>query len=143
MHKGVDFGVPTGTPIYAAGEGVVEQSGWAGGYGRFVLLRHNQHLETAYGHMSRIAASSAVGQHVHQGQVIGYVGMTGDATGPHLHFEVRKDGSQVNPISVTPPVSTGLEGNALIAFLKTADQWEKRFAALTDGNRFAAGGTQP
>ena len=138
MHKGVDFGVPTGTPIYAAGDGVVEQSGWAGGYGRFVLIRHNEHMETAYGHMSRIAMHSSAGQHVHQGEVIGYVGMTGDATGPHLHYEVRKDGSQVNPISVTMPVNTGLEGRALVAFLKTAEEREQRFAALSDGNRYAA-----
>jgi len=138
MHKGVDFGVPTGTPIYAAGDGVILQSGWAGGYGRFVLIRHNEHLETAYGHMSRIAAASSIGQHVHQGQIIGYVGMTGDATGPHLHYEVRKDGSQVNPISITMPVNTGLEGHALVAFLKSAEAQEKRFAAITDGNRYAA-----
>jgi murein DD-endopeptidase MepM/ murein hydrolase activator NlpD len=86
MHKGVDFGVPTGTPIYAAGDGTIEFAGWAGGYGKFVKIRHNAHMETAYGHMSRIAA--AQGQPVHQGEIIGYVGMTGDATGPHLHYEV-------------------------------------------------------
>jgi murein DD-endopeptidase MepM/ murein hydrolase activator NlpD len=138
MHKGVDFGVPTGTPIYAAGDGVIEFSGWAGGYGRFVKIKHNPHMETAYGHMSRIAATSAIGQHVHQGQVIGYVGMTGDATGPHLHFEVLKDGSQVNPINVTIPPATGLEGSELVAFQKAADEKEKRFAALVDGVQFAA-----
>jgi murein DD-endopeptidase MepM/ murein hydrolase activator NlpD len=138
MHKGVDFGVPTGTPIYAAGDGVVEQAGWAGGFGRLVVIRHNQHMETAYGHMSRFASCAAAGQHVHQGEIIGYVGMTGDATGPHLHYEVRKDGSQVNPVSVTVPVNTGLEGHALVAFLKSAQDREQRFAALTDGNRFAA-----
>ena len=130
MHKGVDFGVPTGTPIYAAGDGVIEYAGWAGGYGRFVKIRHNPHMETAYGHMSRIA--SAIGQHVHQGQVIGYVGMTGDATGPHLHYEVVKDGTQVNPISVTIPVNTGLEGGALVAFQKTVEERDLRFASLID-----------
>jgi murein DD-endopeptidase MepM/ murein hydrolase activator NlpD len=138
MHKGVDFGVPTGTPIYAAGEGVVEFSGWAGGYGRFVKIKHNPHMETAYGHMSRIALTTTVGHHVSQGQIIGYVGMTGDATGPHLHYEVLKDGSQVNPINVTIPASTGLEGGALVAFLKTADEREQRFAALIDGPQVAA-----
>jgi murein DD-endopeptidase MepM/ murein hydrolase activator NlpD len=130
MHKGVDFGVPTGTPIYAAGDGVIEYAGWAGGYGRFIKIRHNPHMETAYGHMSRIA--SVIGQHVHQGQVIGYVGMTGDATGPHLHYEVVKDGAQVNPINVTVPASTGLEGGALVAFRKTVDEREERFASLID-----------
>ena len=131
MHKGVDFGAPTGTPIYAAGDGTVEFSGWAGGYGHFVKIRHNPHMETAYGHMSRLAAT--VGEHVHQGEVIGYVGMTGDATGPHLHYEVIKDGTQVNPISVTIPVNTGLEGSAMVAFLKTVDEREQRFAAIADG----------
>ncbi len=138
MHKGVDFGVPTGTPIYAAGDGVVEYAGWAGGYGRFIKIRHNQHMETAYGHMSRFASVAATGQHVHQGQVIGYVGMTGDATGPHLHYEVLKDGSQVNPISVTVPVDTGLEGGDLVAFRKTVEDREQRFAAITDGIQFAS-----
>jgi murein DD-endopeptidase MepM/ murein hydrolase activator NlpD len=138
MHKGVDFGVPTGTPIYAAGDGVVEFSGWAGGYGRFVKIKHNPHMETAYGHMSRIALTTAVGHHVSQGQVIGYVGMTGDATGPHLHYEVLKDGSQVNPINVTMPVNSGLEGGALVAFLKTAEEREQRFAAIVDGPQVAS-----
>jgi murein DD-endopeptidase MepM/ murein hydrolase activator NlpD len=138
MHKGVDFGVPTGTPIYAAGDGVIEFSGWAGGYGRFVKIKHNPHMETAYGHMSRIALTSAIGHHVSQGQIIGYVGMTGDATGPHLHYEVLKDGSQVNPINVTIPANSGLEGGALVAFLKTADEREQRFAALIDGPQVAA-----
>jgi murein DD-endopeptidase MepM/ murein hydrolase activator NlpD len=142
MHKGVDFGVPTGTPIYAAGDGVVEFSGWAGGYGRFIKIKHNPHMETAYGHMSRIALTSAIGQRVHQGQIIGYVGMTGDATGPHLHYEVLRDGSQVNPINVTIPPSTGLEGSELIAFQKNADEKEQRFAALTDGVQFAAARTK-
>jgi murein DD-endopeptidase MepM/ murein hydrolase activator NlpD len=138
MHKGVDFGVPTGTPIYAAGDGVIEFSGWAGGYGRFVKIKHNPHMETAYGHMSRIALTSTIGHHVSQGQIIGYVGMTGDATGPHLHYEVLKDGSQVNPINVTIPANSGLEGGALVAFLKTADEREQRFAALIDGPQVAA-----
>jgi murein DD-endopeptidase MepM/ murein hydrolase activator NlpD len=138
MHKGVDFGVPTGTPIYAAGDGVIEQSGWAGGYGRFVMIKHDAHTETAYGHMSRIATAATMGARVHQGQVIGYVGMTGDATGPHLHYEVRKNGSQVNPISITGTVVAGLEGNALVSFLKTVDERETRYASLIDGTQFAA-----
>jgi murein DD-endopeptidase MepM/ murein hydrolase activator NlpD len=138
MHKGVDFGVPTGTPIYAAGDGVIEQAGWAGGYGRFVKIRHSPHTETAYGHMSRFAAHTTVGQYVRQGEVIGYVGMTGDATGPHLHYEVLKDGAQVNPISVTIPTQTGLEGIDLVGFCKIVNDREAQFAQLTDGSRIAA-----
>jgi murein DD-endopeptidase MepM/ murein hydrolase activator NlpD len=88
--------------------------------------------------MSRIASAASIGQHVHQGEVIGYVGMTGDATGPHLHYEVIKDGEQVNPISVMIPINTGLEGSALVAFLKTANEREDRFAALIDGVQVAA-----
>jgi murein DD-endopeptidase MepM/ murein hydrolase activator NlpD len=138
MHKGVDFGAPTGAPIYAAGDGVVEVSGWAGGYGRFVKIRHNPHNETAYGHMSRIAAGAAAGAHVRQGEIIGYVGMTGDATGPHLHYEVLKDGAQVNPTTVTGlPTSIALDGPRLTAFLKTVDEREQKFAQLTDGARVA------
>jgi hypothetical protein len=87
--------------------------------------------------MSRIAGTSSIGQHVHQGQVIGYVGMTGDATGPHLHYEVLRDGSQINPINVTVPPSTGLEGSELVAFQRMADEREQRFAALADGAKFA------
>ena len=91
MHKGVDFGVPTGTPIYAAGEGTIEFAGWAGGYGRFVKIKHNPHMETAYGHMSRIALNiNSRPACVPRVRSIGYVGMTGDATGPHLHYEVLK-----------------------------------------------------
>jgi murein DD-endopeptidase MepM/ murein hydrolase activator NlpD len=138
MHKGVDFAVPTGTPIYAAGDGTVEMSGWAGGYGRYVRIRHNTVMETAYGHMSRIAPSTIIGQHVHQGQVIGYVGMTGEATGPHLHFEMIRNGVQVNPASVTIPVSTGLEGSELVAFRQSIADRDQRFAALINGVQFAA-----
>ena len=117
--------------------GVIEYAGWAGGYGRFVKIRHNPHMETAYGHMSRIAATQ--GESVRQGQVIGYVGMTGDATGPHLlHYEVVKDGAQVNPINVTVPVNNGLEGSELVAFRRTVDEREERYAALADGVQFAA-----
>lgn len=138
MHKGVDFAVPTGTPIYAAGDGVIEMSGWAGGYGRYVRIKHNTAMATAYAHMSRIAPGSAIGLHVHQGQVIGYVGMTGEATGPHLHYEVIRNGIQVNPASVAIPVDTGLEGSELVAFRQTVGEREQRFAALVSGAQFAA-----
>jgi murein DD-endopeptidase MepM/ murein hydrolase activator NlpD len=138
MHKGVDFAVPTGTPIYAAGDGTVEQSGWAGGYGRYIRIRHNANTATAYGHLSRIAAAAAPGRHVRQGEVIGYVGMTGMATGPHLHYEVLKNGTQVNPISVTIPLNNSLEGRELVAFRQMRADSEQRFAALLSGVEVAA-----
>jgi murein DD-endopeptidase MepM/ murein hydrolase activator NlpD len=103
LHTGVDLASPEGTPIYAAGDGIVERAGWASGYGRFVLLKHVNGFETGYGHMSRIADITKPGATVRQGQIIGYVGHTGDATGPHLHFEIRINGHFVDPLSVKLP----------------------------------------
>jgi murein DD-endopeptidase MepM/ murein hydrolase activator NlpD len=96
FHPGVDIAVSQGTPIKAAGDGVVKMAGPNGGYGNFTLIDHGGGLATGYGHQSRIAVS--VGQHVSTGQVIGYVGSTGTSTGPHLHWEVRVNGSPVNPM---------------------------------------------
>ncbi|HEY8682815.1 MAG TPA: peptidoglycan DD-metalloendopeptidase family protein [Rhodanobacter sp.] len=101
-HKGVDYAAPSGTPIHAAGDGVIKYKGWMNGYGNFVIIQHTKSISTAYGHMSRFA-NERVGQHVSQGQVIGFVGMTGLATGPHLHYEFRVDGQQRNPQTVTLP----------------------------------------
>ena len=103
LHTGVDLAASEGTPIFAAGDGVVERSGWDSGYGRFVMIKHVNGFETAYGHMSRIADITQVGDTVRQGQIIGYVGHTGFATGPHLHFEVRINGNFVDPLSVKLP----------------------------------------
>ena len=114
MHEGIDLGVPAGTPVFAAGDGVVEQARWAGGYGRWMKLRHSGGWETAYGHLSRWAARP--GQHVRQGQVIAYSGSTGEATGPHLHYEVIENGVKVNPAGARIPAGSILEGRALAAF---------------------------
>jgi len=100
MHKGIDFAVPTGTPVMAAGAGTIQQEGWAGGYGNFILLNHGNSYATAYGHLSRFAPGVHPGSHVRQGQVIAYSGATGLATGPHLHYEIRINGVQVNPAGV-------------------------------------------
>ena len=96
FHPGVDIAVSQGTPIKAAGDGVVKMAGTNGGYGNFTLIDHGGGLATGYGHQSRIAVS--VGQHVSTGEVIGYVGTTGTSTGPHLHWEVRVNGSPVDPM---------------------------------------------
>jgi len=125
MHKGVDFGAPTGTPIYAAGSGVIEKSEFSGSYGRFVLLRHTGEVETAYAHMSRFAKGVYPGARVNQGDVIGYVGTSGRSTGPHLHFEVRVNKQQVNPLSVSMPVGRVLKG-------KTLDQFENGQTKIKD-----------
>lgn len=95
LHAGIDIGAPMGAPIYAADSGSVTFAGWAGGYGNFVTIDHGNGLVTAYGHQSRIAVSS--GTSVQRGDVIGYIGSTGDSTGPHLHFEVREDGTAKDP----------------------------------------------
>jgi murein DD-endopeptidase MepM/ murein hydrolase activator NlpD len=96
MHQGIDIGVGTGTPIKAAAGGTIIYCGWESGYGNLVVIDHGGNLATAYGHQSSIAV--ACGQQVAQGDVIGYVGCTGHCTGPHLHFEVRIDGSPVDPL---------------------------------------------
>lgn len=96
MHAGIDLASPTGTPIYATADGVVDRAEWFGGYGNMVEIDHGKGIATRYGHMSRIAAKS--GQRVKRGELIGYVGSTGRSTGSHLHYEVRIDGRAVNPV---------------------------------------------
>lgn len=100
MHKGVDFGAPIGTAVYAAGDGTVEIAGKKGQYGNYVRLRHNNTYATAYAHLQRFAKGISIGSRVKQGQIIAYVGNTGLSTGPHLHFEVLIDSKQVNPMGV-------------------------------------------
>lgn len=97
MHSGIDIANSFGTPIYATADGEVVQSGWAGGYGNIVQIHHGNGIETIYGHNSRVIA--AVGQTVKKGQVIAYLGSTGRSTGPHLHYEIRVNGTAVDPIS--------------------------------------------
>lgn len=115
FHAGVDLAAASGTPIHAAADGRVLQAGWHGGYGQEVEIAHGSGLETHYGHMSRIAAS--IGEVVHKGQVIGWVGSTGLSTGPHVHFEVTKNGRPINPLSVKMDYGPGhLEGEKLHQF---------------------------
>ncbi|MBF0368459.1 MAG: peptidoglycan DD-metalloendopeptidase family protein [Magnetococcales bacterium] len=102
-HKGVDYAAPKGTPIRSSGNGKVVFKGRKGGFGNLVIIRHNSKYTTAYAHMTRYARNLKRGQRVKQGQVIGYVGATGAATGPHLHYEVRVNGKQVNPLSIQMP----------------------------------------
>ncbi len=116
MHKGIDFAVATGTPIFAAGDGIIVFRGIARGYGNFVKIKHNESLTTAYGHMSRIARKTTYGHRVKQGEVIGYVGQTGKATGPHLHFEVKVAGHHTNPMKVKLPNSFKIEDKDLNKF---------------------------
>jgi murein DD-endopeptidase MepM/ murein hydrolase activator NlpD len=104
-HKGTDYAAPTGTPIWAAGNGRVIFAGRKGGYGNVVIIDHGKGISTVYGHMSRFGRSLRVGRSVSQGDTIGYVGMTGLATGPHLHYEYRVKGVQKNPASLPMPTT--------------------------------------
>jgi murein DD-endopeptidase MepM/ murein hydrolase activator NlpD len=97
FHKGVDYEAHAGTPVMATADGLVEDVGWRGNYGNYILVRHSGRLETAYAHLAGFAAAVAPGTMVHRGEVIGYVGMTGVATGPHLYYEVIVDGRQIDP----------------------------------------------
>ena len=116
MHKGVDFGAPIGTPIFAAGSGIVEEIGFKGGFGRYIRIRHAGGLSTGYGHMSRFNSHLYRGAKVNQGEVIAYVGNSGRSTGPHLHFEMISNGRQINPLTIKTPVGRVLEGAQLAQF---------------------------
>jgi murein DD-endopeptidase MepM/ murein hydrolase activator NlpD len=115
-HQGIDFGAGTGTPILAAGDGVVAQAGPWGGYGNWLRIRHTGGWDTGYGHISRYASGIHPGVHVRQGQVVAYVGATGLATGPHLHYEIWQNGQRVNPIGAKVPQGTVLAGGELARF---------------------------
>jgi murein DD-endopeptidase MepM/ murein hydrolase activator NlpD len=116
MHKGLDFAAPTGTPIYAAGDGVVQRANRFSSYGNYIKIRHNDKYSTAYAHLHKIAKGIRKGARVKQGQVIGTVGSTGRSTGPHLHYEVIVNGKQVNPHSIDLPIGEKLKGNDLTKF---------------------------
>ncbi|MBR4475767.1 MAG: peptidoglycan DD-metalloendopeptidase family protein [Alphaproteobacteria bacterium] len=117
-HKGVDFRASTGTPIPAAGAGRVVARGFNRGHGNYVKIRHNGTYETLYAHMSKFAKNVVVGTNVRQGQTIGYVGSTGLSTGPHLHYEVIKNGTHVNPLTVKLPAISNLNDTDKKKFLE-------------------------
>jgi len=119
-HKGVDYAAPIGTPIRAAGDGKIIFRGRKGGYGRVIIIRHGSHYSTLYGHMSAFNSKVRLGSHVRQGQVIGYVGMSGLATGPHLHYEFRVNGVHRNPLTVKLPQAKPIEARYRDDFLRHA-----------------------
>jgi murein DD-endopeptidase MepM/ murein hydrolase activator NlpD len=132
LHSGIDFAARTGTPIYAAGDGVVKVIKWYGGYGRYIKIRHNSKYSTAYGHMSRFKRGLRRGHKVKQGQVIGYVGSTGRSTGPHLHYEVHKRGKSINPKNLKTQSKITLKKKELQKFM----QHKKRISFILT-NAFA------
>jgi murein DD-endopeptidase MepM/ murein hydrolase activator NlpD len=119
-HLGVDYAAPIGTPVRAAADGVVVATGWADGYGKIVRLRHARGLETLYGHLSRIDVRS--GQRVAQGDLVGAVGMTGLATGPHLDYRTLRNGVFVNPLTIQPPPAEPVPASARADFDATRDR---------------------
>ena len=137
MHKGVDFAAPKGTPIIAAGSGVVREAGWKGSFGRYIRIKHNATYDTAYAHMSRIAPHIKAGSRVKQGEIIGYVGSTGRSTGAHLHYEILVNNRQVNPMTVRLPTGKQIDSVYLDDFKKQVQMVEAEVLARGT-QRFAA-----
>jgi murein DD-endopeptidase MepM/ murein hydrolase activator NlpD len=125
-HKGIDYVAPAGTKIRTIGEGVVDFVGVQRGYGRVVIVKHDKERSTLYAHMSKFAPQIAEGAKVAQGQVIGYVGQTGWASGPHLHFEFLINGEPEDPAAVLPPPEPPLDRQALARFEETTSDLLQR-----------------
>src|SRR5690606_17758381 len=128
LHKGTDFAAPRGTPIYAAGDGVIDKLYRSPSYGNYIRIRHNGTWQTAYAHMNGFASGMREGRRVQQGEIIGYVGSTGNSTGPHLHYEVLRNGQQVDSMSVNVPTGKELEGDELARFAAAMDVTRAQYA---------------
>lgn len=143
-HKGVDYAAPSGTPVKATGAGKVVFRGWKGGYGKVVIIEHaGRKYSTLYAHLSKFAGKAKRGSKVKQGQVIGYVGMTGLATGPHLHYEFRVHGVHRNPLTVKLPKSLPLPKKQLAAFKAQSRPLLAQLDSLDGNMMVAAAGTKP
>ena len=129
-HPGIDYAAPIGTPVETVGDGRVVYKGWKKGYGRFIAIRHNSRYTTTYGHLHRYAKKIKVGSNVKQGQVIGYVGATGLATGPHLDFRMKKNGRFVNPRKNRLPAARPVPPNSLSDFKKRVASLEGKLDQL-------------
>lgn len=137
MHRGIDFGAPIGTPIYAAGDGVVEMATVKNGYGNYLKIRHTPKYESAYAHLSRFASGVSPGKKVKQGQIVAYVGMTGATTGPHLHYEILVNNEQVNPANVKFKTGNVLQGKDLASFRSNMSKIEAKLASVDRGKTVA------
>ncbi|CCE09091.1 putative metalloendopeptidase [Bradyrhizobium sp. STM 3843] len=140
MHTGVDWATAYGTPIFAAGNGVIETAGLEGGYGKYIRIKHNNGYETAYGHMSAFAKGMEAGKRVRQGQVIGFVGSTGQSTGPHVHYEILVNGRFVDPLRVKLPRGRSLEGPIMANFEKERDRIDQMMAGRNGASRLSDAG---
>jgi len=134
QHSGVDYVAPRGTPVEAVSDGRVVSAGWSGGYGRLVVVRHAGGYETRYGHLSGFAKGVRSGASLKQGQLVGYVGSTGLSTGPHLHYEVRKFGSAVNPLRLNPPRRSPVKKEFMAQFQRARDSLARVVARLGAGH---------
>jgi murein DD-endopeptidase MepM/ murein hydrolase activator NlpD len=130
LHQGVDFAAPSGAPVLAAGDGIVEEARWSGGYGRWLRIRHVQGLETGYGHLLAWAPGVFPGAPVRQGQVVAFVGASGLATGPHLHFEVFRSGARVDPAGPVAAGASRSDPGLLLAFRARKAGLDAQVAAL-------------
>lgn len=138
-HNGTDFAAPRGTPIMAAGNGIVERANRFGSFGNYIRLRHANGFQTAYAHLNGFARGIRAGTRVTQGQIIGYVGTTGRSTGPHLHYEVHLNGNPVNPMTLDLPTGRQLNDDEIPAFFAERD----RILAVRDAAASAARSEQP
>ena len=138
MHKGIDFAAPIGTPIFAAGDGIIEYSGWKGAYGKYIRIKHNGTFKTAYAHLSKIYKKK--GTRIKQGDIIGTLGSTGRSTGPHLHYEILVSGRQINPLRIKLPSGKQIPKNELESFYKKQEIINNKILAMrkkTKSNEFA------
>ena len=136
-HKGIDYAAPRGTPVKAAGDGKVIFAGNKGGYGRVVIIKHGQNYSTLYAHLNSYAKGVRSGKRVRQGQTIGYVGSSGLATGPHLHYEFQVNGVHRNPLTVPLPKARGIPDNERKEFLVYANKLRNQLALYAEASTLA------
>lgn len=134
MHRGIDFAAPIGTPIFAAGNGIVLYKGSYKTYGNYLKIRHNSTYTTAYAHLSKFHKFIKLGRRVKQGQIIGYVGTTGRSTGPHLHYEILKNGRKTNPLKIRMPSGISLQEPVLKTYLAHIENIKAIVEDLTKKN---------
>ena len=135
MHRGLDFAAPSGTPVFAAGDGFIEKAGWNGSYGKYIRIRHTGTYKTAYAHLSGFHKNIRVGKRVLQGKIIGYVGTTGRSTGPHLHYEVIKNNIQVNPMRIKLPAGKDISKADINNYKNHVEKILNQKIALEKSNR--------
>jgi murein DD-endopeptidase MepM/ murein hydrolase activator NlpD len=137
-HKGVDYAASTGTPVRTSGDGVIKLAARKGGYGKAIIIQHGGKYTTLYGHLSRYRRGIKRGKHVKQGQIIGYVGMTGLATGPHLHYEFRVNGVHRNPLTVKLPKAMRIPDNLMAEFKSQTEPLLAQLSSITNNATVAA-----